>query len=107
MRVARFVPLRACGTHQDDVAKCIAELRAARSDDVRHRAAKKLRDLVKGQQRELTAEDFNKLMGDLNRWVVKGCRVWSAQFPFARHRVFPSVRGSTAAQLLVSVCRVA
>jgi hypothetical protein len=51
---------------QDDVAKCLHDLRS-RSEDVRLRASKKLRDLVKLQQREMTVEDFSRFMNDLIR----------------------------------------
>jgi hypothetical protein len=60
---------------QDEVLKCIQELRS-RTDEVRHRAAKKLRDLVKVQQREMTNEDFSKFMGDLNRCAPLGYTAW-------------------------------
>ena len=79
------LPQHCCRVHvaaQDEVLKCIQELRS-RSDEVRHRAAKKLRDLVKVQQREMTSEDFSKFMGDLNRcdmkWFVRNkCAVGGA-----------------------------
>jgi hypothetical protein len=51
----------------DDIGRCFGDLRS-RSNDVRLHAAKKLKDMVKLQQREVPSEEFNKVMADYNRW---------------------------------------
>jgi hypothetical protein len=55
----------------DDIGRCFTDLKS-RSGDVRQHAAKKLKDTVKLQQRELPSDEFNKVMADYNRW---GCRL--------------------------------
>ncbi len=50
----------------EDVGRCVSELRS-RAAEVRVLAAKKLRELVKLQQKELPQEEFNKFLAELNR----------------------------------------
>lgn len=50
----------------DDLSRCLSDLRS-RTHDVRAHAARKLKEYVKLQQKEMPGEEFNKFMVELNR----------------------------------------